>query len=177
MFPSGSLIPPYYPPSGCHLGVPVETRGGPSVIAVDPDDVDQLVNVLLAHVIEHDVIHVEEVSDGLILKPGSVAGLFDDVAQGGQTFAEQQWGQSIASFMLHSRVSCTSKVASGMVFHSLIGVLYEGFLQSCRSSAGFRIHGPFVCFSLQSRATVLFLPIDYVCKVFMQFSFSVDCFL
>lgn len=85
VFPSGSLIPPYYPPSGCHLGVLAETRWDPSVIAVDPDDADQLVNVLLAHVIEHDVIHVEEVSDGSILKPVSVAGLFDDVARGGQT--------------------------------------------------------------------------------------------
>lgn len=96
MFPSGSLTPPtYYPPSGCHLGVLVETRWDPSVIAADPDDVDQLVNVLLAHVVEHDVTHVEEVSDGLALKLGPVAGLFDDVAQGGQTFAEQQYRLSI----------------------------------------------------------------------------------
>lgn len=75
------------------MGVLVETRWDPSVIAVDPDDVDQLVNVLLAHVVEHDVIYLEEVSDGLALKLGPVAGLFDDVAQGGRTFTEQ----SIAS--------------------------------------------------------------------------------
>lgn len=119
--------PPYYPPSGCHLGVLVETRWDPSVIAVDPDDVDQLVNVLLAHVIEHYVIHVEEVSDGLILKPVSVAGLFDDVAQGRQTFAEQQSIASVYAALQRCLVQWDWKWPPGW---SSIASLYEGFLSN-----------------------------------------------
>lgn len=50
----------------------------PNVVAVDPGGLDQWVSLTLG--VQLDVIH---------------ASLVNDLAQGVQTYAEQQWGQSI----------------------------------------------------------------------------------
>ena len=64
-----------------------------NIIAVDPGDMDQHVNVSLIPGIRLDVMHVEEVTDGcFILVPASEATFCDDLAEGVQAYAEQKHG-------------------------------------------------------------------------------------
>ena len=69
--------------------------------------------------IHFEVIHVVEVDDGCSTwEPVSIAALCDDVAEGVQAYAEQEWGQSIS--LVH-----TSHDGS---FYNWLGIGLQGCL-------------------------------------------------